>query len=130
MTSEQLKAWRASKRLSQSELAAKLGLSRDAVSQYERGINPLPRTVALACGLLDLGVEEFSGEHIKIHQYRVFSEFGEEWIENPLRGWKSKVYPKNTIVEWFAQQGLPLDENGVITLVKESAAAIIRMKWF
>lgn len=129
MTNEQLKAWRASKRLSQSELAAKLGLSRDAVSQYERGINPLPKVVALACGLLDLGIEEFSGENIKINQYRVFSEFGEEWIEYPIRGWESKRHPKNTIVEWFAREGFPLDEDGVST-VDDRIATLIRVNWF
>lgn len=130
MTREQLKVWRASKRLSQTKLAAKLGLSRDAVSQYERGVNPIPKALSLACGLLDLGIEEFSGEHIKVHQFRVFTEFDEEWIENPLRRWKSKIHEPGTVRDWFALQGLTLDENGVIMLANESKAAIIRTKWF
>jgi predicted transcriptional regulator len=41
--------WQERNRLSLSEAAAAIGLTRRTVSQYRTGARPVPRTVSLAC---------------------------------------------------------------------------------
>lgn len=41
--------WQDAHRLSLTQAAAAVGLSRRTVSQYRTGVRPVPRTVALAC---------------------------------------------------------------------------------
>jgi transcriptional regulator with XRE-family HTH domain len=52
MTPESLAAWRKALGMTQSELAAALGCSRRALTNWEGGIYDVPQYIALACAAL------------------------------------------------------------------------------
>jgi DNA-binding XRE family transcriptional regulator len=54
MTPAQLKQTRAKLKLSQAKLAAAIGISWRAMSDYERDVRPMPRVVALAIRAIEL----------------------------------------------------------------------------
>jgi transcriptional regulator with XRE-family HTH domain len=62
MTGDQMRAWRKRLDLHQAEAAARLGLSSRSIQLYEAGEQPVPRSVALACAALELGLEAYDGE--------------------------------------------------------------------
>jgi len=64
MTNEQFKLWRKKMKLSQRQAAEVLGLYRNTIVNYERGVRlengmqvKIPRTVALACSAVEAGLE-------------------------------------------------------------------------
>lgn len=61
MEKEGFKAWRAWCRWSQSQAAELLGVSKRTVQFYEKGQQPIPRAIALACYALSVGVRTYSG---------------------------------------------------------------------
>ncbi|MCC6981927.1 MAG: helix-turn-helix transcriptional regulator, partial [Bauldia sp.] len=61
MTPDQFKSWRKAMGLKQKEAAERLGLKKRVIQYYERGTRDgkpieVPKTVALACYALTLGV--------------------------------------------------------------------------
>lgn len=68
MSPEQFKAWREHLGLSQQDAAAALGISKGSVQLYERGARRederpvvIPKTVALACAAIALGIRRYDG---------------------------------------------------------------------
>jgi len=64
MNNEQFKAWRKKMNLTQQQAADALGLSIQALGNYERGTRYedgraviIPRTVALACAAVEAGLK-------------------------------------------------------------------------
>ncbi len=53
MPTAEFRAWRARHRLSLTDAARVLGLSRRLVAYYDGGQRPVPRTILLACGGYD-----------------------------------------------------------------------------
>jgi len=49
MTAEQFNNWLNLSRLTPTEAAKRLGLSRKTIYRYKNGENPIPTTVQLAC---------------------------------------------------------------------------------
>lgn len=56
MTPETFRAWRKRLGLRQRQAAEALGVTREQVSRYERGVHPISRTVALACAAVAMGI--------------------------------------------------------------------------
>ncbi|MGO4172496.1 helix-turn-helix domain-containing protein [Bosea sp. TAF32] len=129
MNSDQLKAWRSANKLSQGDLASKLNISRDAVSNYERGVQPVPKTVELATAALSIGIEEFDGSPIRLDQFKVMSNYGVEWIESFTGGWRSAPQAMGTIAEWFRSQGITIGEDGLVSTTRTDVAMMITMRW-
>jgi transcriptional regulator with XRE-family HTH domain len=66
MTPDQFKSWRKAMGLKQKEAAERLGLKKRVIQYYERGTRDgkpidIPKTVALACYALTIGVDSFDG---------------------------------------------------------------------
>ncbi|WP_454813791.1 helix-turn-helix domain-containing protein [Labrys neptuniae] len=68
MDPEQFKAWRRHMGFSQIEAARALGISKGSVELYEAGKRrddgrpvEIPKTVALACAAIALGITEYAG---------------------------------------------------------------------
>jgi len=49
------KAWRVRLRLTQQQAADELNRSRMSISRYEKGEEPIPREIELACAALETG---------------------------------------------------------------------------
>ena len=62
MKGSDLKEWRKSLALTQSEAATALGLKLRMFQHYEKGDHPIPRTMALACWALRQGRHDFDGQ--------------------------------------------------------------------
>ena len=56
MTPEQFKAWRNGMGLSRLGAAQRLDVSKAAVQAWEQGVNPIGKTVSLACCALWFGL--------------------------------------------------------------------------
>lgn len=56
MAPEALRATRRALVMTQTQLAAALGLSKRAIAHYELGTRPIPQVVALACLALAAGL--------------------------------------------------------------------------
>jgi DNA-binding XRE family transcriptional regulator len=56
ITAEAFRRWRERRAYTLDTAAQALGLSRRTVAYYDRGVRPIPRTVALAVKALDLGL--------------------------------------------------------------------------
>lgn len=67
---------RKSKEITQEQLAEKLGVSKNAVSKWERGLNlPDASIMQELCVILDISLNElFAGEHLKEKELRKQSE--------------------------------------------------------
>lgn len=61
MTPDAFLAWRQRLGLTQTAAAKALGLSRSALINYEHGVRPVPKPVALACAAVALGIREYPG---------------------------------------------------------------------
>lgn len=129
MDSEQFKAFREAQKLTQTELANALGISRESVTKYERGVNPVPKPVELACAALKLGVESYDGGALELHRYRVIERYGNEIIECLSEGWRSRNHPIGIIGEWFKFQDHPLADDGTFITTIGTVAFNIETKW-
>lgn len=127
MNNDQLKAWRAKQKLSQSDLAKKLAVSKDSLSLYERGVQPVPKPVELALVALGLGVEEYDGGDISI--FKVMSEHGVEWIENPIAGWRSRPQEPGVIAEWLGRNGYKMAADGTVITMRSGADVDFKLRW-
>ena len=56
MTSATLIAWRKRLALSQDAAAKALGCGRRSIQQWEAGMHPVPRYIALACAAVAMGI--------------------------------------------------------------------------
>jgi DNA-binding XRE family transcriptional regulator len=56
MTPASLTAWRARLKWTKVRAAKELGISRQSYADYEAGLRPIPRVVAIACAALALGI--------------------------------------------------------------------------
>lgn len=70
MTPQQFKAWRQKLEYTQSKAAEKLGVTRQQISNYERGHKDkgqtsvvIPRYIELACMALAHGLDEDAAQH-------------------------------------------------------------------
>lgn len=59
MTPDQLRQWRRDRGYSQAKAGELLGLTDRTLSNYEQGVFPIPRSVALACAALALGITDY-----------------------------------------------------------------------
>lgn len=129
MNSEQFKAFREAQKLTQTELANALGISRESVTKYERAVNPVPKAVSMACGLLSLGVQEFDGTPITLERFRVMSAYGVEWLESSREGWRSKPQKAGEIAEWMERQGYKLADDNSLSTNNVHVAMDITVRW-
>lgn len=56
MTPASLKAWRARHKLSRRAAAEQLGCGERSIRNWEGGVNPIPRYIALACAAISNGL--------------------------------------------------------------------------
>lgn len=56
MTPEDMRVLRARLNWSQEQLGAEIGRRFEAISKYERGVQPIPQVVALACAAIEAGI--------------------------------------------------------------------------
>ncbi len=56
MAPERLKAWREGLNLSKTDLALKLGMSRNVVIKWEDGRSKIPDAIAYACAAISYGL--------------------------------------------------------------------------
>jgi transcriptional regulator with XRE-family HTH domain len=61
-----LRAWRTRHGLTQTKAGIALGLSLRAIQNYEHGARLVPRSIALACAALELGLEAYDGEPLAL----------------------------------------------------------------
>lgn len=61
MEKEGFAAWRRWMGWSQDQAGKHLGLSKRTVQLYEKGRQPVPKTVELACEALTRGIREYAG---------------------------------------------------------------------
>ncbi len=59
MTCDQFLAWRKRLRFTQAKAALLLGLSKSTIERYESGFLEIPRSVALACAAIALGLTDY-----------------------------------------------------------------------
>lgn len=125
---ERLKSARISKKLTQKELALKIGAKHNSISDWENNKNkPDPDTIELLCGVLEISPNYLLGsfssdtftpeENTLIKKYRKLDGFGKEVVDYIL----DKEYERSTgeYVE-FAARG------GKIKLDKETAAKLAK----
>jgi transcriptional regulator with XRE-family HTH domain len=126
MASEQFRAWRHSLSLSQPEAAEALGLSRETVSNYERGSREggrpvsIPKSVELACAALAIGVRGYNGPEGSNRRYAVPVE--QHLIQGTL---------SNEVVEWCLEnlRGPMVVQNGIAVFASERDAFEFKMRW-
>lgn len=125
---EKLKSARISKKLTQKELALKVGAKHNSISDWENNKNkPDPDTIELLCGVLDISPNYLLGSSLSntlspeenglIKKYRELDEHGKEVVDFIL----NKEYERSTCeyIE-FAARG------GKIKLDKKTAAALAK----
>lgn len=133
MTSEQFKAWRAAQKLSQADLADALDLARETITKYERAVNPVPKTVELACAAIQLGVRDFDGLNLKLHQFRLVRDTRRGWevLELPMAGRRSMPEDPGVIEAWLLDNtGLKPNAEGIVTVTDDTTASAISLNWF
>lgn len=59
MNAKELIAWRKKRKLSQAKAAALIGCSRRGLQLWESGVNPIPKTVALAIAALNFDLPPY-----------------------------------------------------------------------
>lgn len=88
---------RKNKQLTQEQLAEKVGVSKNAVSKWERGLN-LPDVSIMQefCEILNITLNElFNGEKIPDHKYKEVAD------HNLLNAWESSVFTIKDKTEYF-----------------------------
>lgn len=123
---EKLKSARVSKKLTQKELALKVGAKHNSISDWENNKNkPDPDTIELLCGVLDISPNYLLGsfssntlspeENDLIKKYRELDEHGKEVVDFIL----NKEYERSSIeyIELAAR-------GGKIKLDKKTAEAL------
>lgn len=126
MTSDELKVWRAREKLSQGELAERLGLTRGAIANYEAGKTAIPKTTELALAALAIGLREYDGGEVTLDRFKLVARYGVEWIE--ALDWRSSPQPEGTIREWFEQQEIRLFDD-THTTTRTDVAMMITLRW-
>jgi DNA-binding XRE family transcriptional regulator len=81
MTGRQMRELRERRAMTQEELAAELGLSRETVVAYEKGSKrgqpfAIPRNVALACRAIAKGFDNFDPPDLQLDIYRLCTRRG------------------------------------------------------
>lgn len=61
MTPAGLKRWRTHLRLTQQQAADRIGVVLRHYSDFERGVDPIPLRIRLACAAIALGVTDYPG---------------------------------------------------------------------
>jgi len=59
MTAEELLQWRKRHKLSQQRAADMLGCSRRGIQQWEKGMYPIPKTIALAIAAIQFNLPPY-----------------------------------------------------------------------
>jgi DNA-binding XRE family transcriptional regulator len=59
MNGTDLKEWRKRLSFSQDKAATEIGCARRSIQEWEKGVRPVPRYIALACAALALGVTDY-----------------------------------------------------------------------
>lgn len=125
---EKLKSARIFKKLTQKELALKVGAKHNSISDWENNKNkPDPDTIELLCGVLDISPNYLLGSSLSntlspeenglIKKYRELDEHGKEVVDFIL----NKEYERSTseYIE-FAARG------GKIKLYKKAAESLAK----
>ncbi len=91
---EKIKLARKSKKLTQKQLAEKIGAAHNSISDWENNKNkPDPNTIELLCGVLEItpnyllavSSEDFTpAEKLLIKQYRELDDHGKEMVDFTL----------------------------------------------
>lgn len=130
---EKLKSARISKKLTQKELALKVGAKHNSISDWENNKNkPDPDTIELLCGVLDISPNYLLGsfssntlspeENDLIKKYRELDEHGKEVVDFIL----NKEYERSTseYIEFAARGGkIKLDKKSAEALAKSANEA-------
>lgn len=59
MNSKELRDWRKQHKLSQAAAARLIGCSRRGLQQWEKGVNPIPKNIALAIAAVQFGLPPY-----------------------------------------------------------------------
>ena len=105
---ERIRSARKLKRMTQKELASKIGAAHNSVSDWENNKNkPDPDTIELICGILDitpnyiLGSSEDSlspSEKALINKYRALDSHGKEAVDTILQLEYDRVTAANSYI--------------------------------
>jgi DNA-binding XRE family transcriptional regulator len=129
MTKEQFRAWRKAMKLTQTGAARALGLNRNTIELYERGMRrddpnhvvSIPRTVELACAALMLGIHRYSGP----------DEAAQDDLKMDVNHLMTRDGLRPEVAEWVSEhvRGQLLIMNGVATFSNASEAVYFKLRW-
>ncbi len=122
MTAQQMRGLRERLKMTQEEFALALGIGREAVIGYEKGVRngrpfPIPRSVELACAALARDITAYveQEDKLKIDVFRLMTRSG---LRPDVLEWMQENLKKAAVIH-----------NGVATFSDAADAVFFKVTW-